>query len=51
MAMPQHKDPAPVGHEIYNLDRYFLDYYYYIISQFVRSMLMSRKEFWRNTGT
>ena len=31
MATPQHKNPCPGGHEIYNFGRPFLGYHYYIL--------------------
>ena len=30
--MPLHKNPCPVGHEIYNLSRPLLGHHYYILS-------------------
>ena len=32
MAMPQHKDPCPGGHEIYYYGRPFLGHNYFILS-------------------
>ena len=31
MATPQHKNPGPPGHEIYNIGRPFLGHHYYIL--------------------
>ena len=30
--MPQHKNPCPVGHEIKNFGRPFLDHHYYLLT-------------------
>ena len=32
MAPPQHKNPCPGGHEIYNFGRPFLGHFYYALS-------------------
>ena len=47
MATPQHKNPYPGGHEIYNFGRPFLGHHYYLLSLyelFVWTMPRSREE-------
>ena len=34
MATPEHQNPCPGGHEIYNFGRPFLCHHYYILSLF-----------------
>ena len=34
MTMPQHKNPLPVGNQIYNFGRLFLGHHYYTLSLF-----------------
>ena len=49
MAMLQHKNPCPEGHEIYNFGRPFFDYHYYTIS-LSEPMPLGREDVLRNTS-
>ena len=43
MATPEHKNPYPRGHEIYNFGRPFLGHHYYILSLFALCLRVERR--------
>ena len=50
MAIPQHKNHCPGGHEIYNFGRPFLGHHYYIFSLSDLCLGLEKKIFLRNTS-
>ena len=45
MTTPHHRNPCPRGYEIYNFDRGFLAYHYYIFSLSARCTGVKKKSF------
>ena len=43
--MPQHKNPCPGSHEIYNFSRSFLGHYYYTLSLSEQALEKGRRFF------
>ena len=50
MATPQHKNPCPGGHEIYNFGGPFLGHHYYILGLSDQCLGGEKKIFLRNTS-
>ena len=45
MTTPQHKNPCPMGHELYNFGRLFLGIHNYILSLYVLCLGVGKKIF------
>ena len=50
MATPEHKNPCPRGHEIYNFGRPFLGYHYYIFGLSDQCLRVEKKIFKQNNA-